>query len=110
MFEVGRVYNRRLEIHQPYGGQRQGGISTPRDWPFIFLFTGEEQWLWCRAQHALSMRNPMLAPYPILGDDQTKWPRQGNKSPQSDRLRLPEGAAGHRGGHRLALTPKHSQQ
>ncbi len=41
MFEVGRVYNRRLEIHQPFGGQRQGGISTPRDWPFIFLFTGE---------------------------------------------------------------------
>ncbi len=40
MFEVGRVYNRRLEIHEPYGGQRQGGISTPRDWPFIFLFTG----------------------------------------------------------------------
>jgi 5-methylcytosine-specific restriction protein A len=41
MFEVGRVYNRRLEIHEPYGGQRYGGISTPRDRPFIFLFTGE---------------------------------------------------------------------
>jgi 5-methylcytosine-specific restriction enzyme A len=41
MFEVGRVYNRRSEIHEPYGGQRQGSISTPRDWPFIFLFTGE---------------------------------------------------------------------
>jgi 5-methylcytosine-specific restriction enzyme A len=41
VFEVGRVYNRRLEIHEPYGGQSQGGISTPRDWPFIFLFTGE---------------------------------------------------------------------
>jgi 5-methylcytosine-specific restriction protein A len=41
MFEVGRVYNRRLDIHQPYGGQRYGGISTPRDKPFIFLFTGE---------------------------------------------------------------------
>ena len=36
MFEVGRVYNRRLGIHEPYGGQRQGGISTPRDWPFIY--------------------------------------------------------------------------
>jgi 5-methylcytosine-specific restriction protein A len=41
MFEVGRVYNRRSEIHEPYGGQRYGGISTPRDRPFILLFTGE---------------------------------------------------------------------
>jgi 5-methylcytosine-specific restriction enzyme A len=41
MFEIGRFYNRRSEIHEPYGGQWQGGISTPRDRPFIFLFTGE---------------------------------------------------------------------
>jgi 5-methylcytosine-specific restriction protein A len=41
MFEVRRVYNRRSEIHEPYGGQRFGGILTPRDRPFIFLFTGE---------------------------------------------------------------------
>jgi len=41
VFEVGRVYNRRAEIHDLYGGQRQGGISTPRDRPFVFLFTGE---------------------------------------------------------------------
>src|SRR5215212_5641097 len=41
MFEIGRVYNRRSEIHKPYGGQWQGGISTPRDRPFIFLFSGE---------------------------------------------------------------------
>ena len=41
MFEVGRVYNRRLEIHEPYGGQQQGGISTPRNCPIMFLFTGE---------------------------------------------------------------------
>ena len=41
MFEIGRVYNRRSEIHGPYGGQWQGGISTPRDWPLVFLFTGE---------------------------------------------------------------------
>jgi len=41
MFEVGRVYNRRLDIHEPYGGQRYGGISTPRNRPSIFLFTGE---------------------------------------------------------------------
>lgn len=41
MFEVGQIYNRRNDIHDPYGGQRQGGISTPKDQPFIFLFTGE---------------------------------------------------------------------
>ena len=40
-FEIGRVYNRRSEIHGPYGGQWQGGISTPRDRPLVFLFTGE---------------------------------------------------------------------
>jgi len=40
-FEKGRVYNRRLEIHGVYGGQRQGGISTPAKVPAIFLFTGE---------------------------------------------------------------------
>lgn len=40
-FEVGEVYDRRSDLHGPYGGQWQGGISTPRDWPLIFLFTGE---------------------------------------------------------------------
>lgn len=40
-FEVGRVYNRRREIHGPYGGQQQGGMSTPAKHPAIFLFTGE---------------------------------------------------------------------
>jgi hypothetical protein len=39
MFEVGRVYDRRREIHKPYGGQHQGGISTPRGRPFVLLFT-----------------------------------------------------------------------
>ena len=41
MFEVGQVYDRRRDIHGPYGGQWQSGISTPADQPFIFLFTGE---------------------------------------------------------------------
>jgi len=40
MFIIGKVYKRR-DLHQKYGGQAQGGISTPRDWPFIFIFTGE---------------------------------------------------------------------
>jgi 5-methylcytosine-specific restriction enzyme A len=41
VFEVGRIYNRRQEIHEPYWGQWQSGISTPADRPFIFLFSGE---------------------------------------------------------------------
>ncbi len=40
-FEVGRIYNRRNDIHARYGGQRRGGISTPSRVPYIFLFTGE---------------------------------------------------------------------
>jgi 5-methylcytosine-specific restriction protein A len=40
-FEPGRVYNRREDLHGEYGGQRQGGISTPADHDLIFLFTSE---------------------------------------------------------------------
>ncbi len=39
-FTPGKVY-RRKEIHDRYGGQRQGGASTPRDHPVVFIFTGE---------------------------------------------------------------------
>src|ERR1051325_7833826 len=41
MFTPGRVYNRQREIHAVYGGQEQGGISTPSRHPMIFLFTGQ---------------------------------------------------------------------
>jgi 5-methylcytosine-specific restriction protein A len=40
-FEPGGIYNRVRHIHDIYGGQRQGGISTPKSAPLIFLFTGE---------------------------------------------------------------------
>ena len=40
-FEVGALYNRRDDIHGRLGGQRQGGISTPADSPFVIVFTGE---------------------------------------------------------------------
>lgn len=40
-FVIGKVYRRR-ELHEQYGGQRQGGISTPAGFPYIFLFTGEQ--------------------------------------------------------------------
>lgn len=33
-------YSRSKDIHAVYGGQRQGGISTPRNWPVVFIFTG----------------------------------------------------------------------
>jgi len=38
-FVVGAVYNRRTDIHGRFGGQVQYGISTPRDHPYVFLFT-----------------------------------------------------------------------
>jgi len=38
-FVVGKIY-KRTELHNKYGGQRQGGISTPAKFSFIFLFTG----------------------------------------------------------------------
>ena len=36
-FNKGRLYRRR-EIHKKYGGQIQGGISTPSKYPIILLF------------------------------------------------------------------------
>jgi len=41
MFVVGREYHRKTEIHAVYGGQAQGGISTPKNHPFIFIFTSD---------------------------------------------------------------------
>lgn len=38
-FELERLYHRRTDIHAIYGGQQQGGISTPSNQPYIFLFT-----------------------------------------------------------------------
>lgn len=38
-FIIGEIY-KRTELHDKYGGQRQGGISTPAKYPYIFLFTG----------------------------------------------------------------------
>ncbi len=39
-FIIGASYKRK-EIHDAWGGQRQGGISTPKDWPVIFLFSAD---------------------------------------------------------------------
>jgi len=39
-FNSGQLYRRR-ELHEQFGGQRQGGISTPAKAPIILLITGE---------------------------------------------------------------------
>lgn len=39
-FVVGQIYNRRRDIHEPFGGQRQSGIVTPAKYPAVFIFTG----------------------------------------------------------------------
>jgi 5-methylcytosine-specific restriction protein A len=41
-FEIGRVYNRRTDIHARFGGQQQGGIITPAKNAVVIIVTGEE--------------------------------------------------------------------
>lgn len=41
MFEVGKIYNRRRDIHGVYKGQQYGGIATPSKHPYVFIFTSE---------------------------------------------------------------------
>lgn len=41
MFEIGKIYNRREEIHGVFKGQQYGGISTPSQHPYVFIFTSE---------------------------------------------------------------------
>jgi hypothetical protein len=41
-FELGRIYNRQLEVHGVYGGQKYGGISTPVAYPLVLIFSGDE--------------------------------------------------------------------
>jgi 5-methylcytosine-specific restriction protein A len=40
-FLVGHKY-KRIDLHNHLGGQRQGGISTPTQYPIILLFTGQQ--------------------------------------------------------------------
>ena len=41
MFEIGKIYNRRSDIHGIYKGQQYGGIATPAEHLYIFIFTGD---------------------------------------------------------------------
>ena len=40
MFEINKVY-KRSDLHNKYGGNRQGGISSCAKHPMIFIFTGK---------------------------------------------------------------------
>jgi len=39
-FSQGTLYRRR-RLHNDFGGQERGGISTPRRFPLVFLFSGD---------------------------------------------------------------------
>ncbi len=41
MFEIGKEYKRKEEIHGLYGGQAQGGISTSKNHPVVFVFISD---------------------------------------------------------------------
>lgn len=41
VFEVGRIYQRKQDLHIPFGGSRQSGISSSAQTPVVFIFTGE---------------------------------------------------------------------
>lgn len=41
MFEIGKTYHRKEDIHGELGGQERGGISTPSIHPVVLLFTGD---------------------------------------------------------------------
>lgn len=40
MFSIGEIY-KRTSLHEVFGGQRQGGISTPANHRMILLFTND---------------------------------------------------------------------
>ena len=42
MFNIGEVYNRRLDLHKKYGGNIQSGIAPCANHPIIFIFTSPE--------------------------------------------------------------------
>ena len=39
-YQRGQIYNRGRDIHDRYGGQQQGGIITPKDYPLVICITG----------------------------------------------------------------------
>ncbi|HYF62566.1 MAG TPA: HNH endonuclease signature motif containing protein [Herpetosiphonaceae bacterium] len=43
LFIPNHIYHRQTEIHDPYGGQPHGDMSTPKNTPCIFLFTDAQR-------------------------------------------------------------------
>jgi 5-methylcytosine-specific restriction protein A len=39
-YVIGKLYNRKTEIHDRFGGSRQSGISPSANHPVVFIFTG----------------------------------------------------------------------
>lgn len=39
MFERGKMYNRRSDIHARFGGNAQSGIAPCAEYPYVFLFS-----------------------------------------------------------------------
>jgi len=99
-FQPGGVY-RRKEIHDRWGGQRYGGISTPARADYAFLFTGEpgsafgyeDDWLddetfaytgegqegdmeLVRGNLAIVSRSPDIHLFKILGDGLVRYLHQ----------------------------------
>ena len=72
-YEVNRLYNRRKDIHARYGGQSQGGISTPVDCQYIILFTGESGAFPTKKDDALEelAATPAVVPHDLTGE--TRW-------------------------------------
>lgn len=99
-FAPGGIY-RRKTIHDEFGGQRFGGISTPANADFAFLFTGkpgaafgyQDEWItpdtfaytgegqdgdmeWVRGNLAIVARSPDIHLFTILGDGFVKYGHQ----------------------------------
>lgn len=64
-FERGRTYNRTREIHDRFGGQRQGGIITPSSFPLVIAITGE-----AGGQHGYSDRMREDGVFEYFGEGQ----------------------------------------
>lgn len=42
MFEKDAIYNRRKDLHEPFGGNQQSGIASCSQYPYVFLFSAPE--------------------------------------------------------------------
>jgi 5-methylcytosine-specific restriction protein A len=75
-FERGRIYNRRKDIHAPFGGQQQGGIITPAKHALVIIITGEEG-----AEHGYADRWRVDGAFEYFGEGQVgdMSMRAGNK-------------------------------